>query len=105
MCLLDASGVGVRHCLGVGGRDLSADVGGRATLQALRMLDEDAQTELIVLVSKPPAKEVAEVVSEAARSLSPPSSWRCWVATHPTSPRRRDRCANGWGRRGSCPSR
>ena len=35
MCLLDAAGVGVSHCLGVGGRDLSAAVGGRSTRQAL----------------------------------------------------------------------
>ena len=33
--LLDAAGVGVSHCLGVGGRDLSAAVGGRSTRQAL----------------------------------------------------------------------
>ena len=32
MCLLDGAGVGVTHCLGVGGRDLSAAVGGRSTL-------------------------------------------------------------------------
>jgi FdrA protein len=31
MCLLDAAGVGVSACLGVGGRDLSAAVGGRST--------------------------------------------------------------------------
>ena len=72
MCLLDAAGVGVRHCLGVGGRDLSAAVGGRSTLQALRMLATDPGTELIVLVSKPPAKEVAEAVTELAQSLRTP---------------------------------
>ena len=32
MCLLDAAGVGVTHCLGVGGRDLSEQVGGRSAL-------------------------------------------------------------------------
>ena len=37
MCLLDAAGVGVSHCLGVGGRDLSAAVSGRSTRQALAM--------------------------------------------------------------------
>jgi FdrA protein len=72
LCLLDAAGVGVRHCLGVGGRDLSTDVGGRSTLQALTMLDEDPGTELIVLVSKPPADEVAEMVTAAAGGLRTP---------------------------------
>ena len=54
MCLLDAAGVGVSHCLGVGGRDLSAAVAGRSTRPALAMLDDDPATELVVLVSKPP---------------------------------------------------
>src|SRR5207244_12936461 len=60
MCLLDAAGVGVSHCLGVGGRDLSSAVAGRSTLAALDALDADEATELIVVVSKPPAPEVAE---------------------------------------------
>ncbi|GAA1309147.1 protein FdrA [Planotetraspora silvatica] len=68
--LLDQAGVGVSHLLGVGGRDLSAQVGGRSTTQALLALDEDPATELIVLVSKPPAPEVATAVQEL--SLSKP---------------------------------
>ena len=38
MCLLDAAGVGVSHCLGVGGRDLKAAVAARSTRQALAAL-------------------------------------------------------------------
>lgn len=72
MCLLDAAGVGVRHCLGLGGRDLSAAVDGRSTLQALDLLDADTATELIVLVSKPPAPNVAERVVAHAQSLGTP---------------------------------
>ncbi|GAA4559812.1 FdrA family protein [Planotetraspora kaengkrachanensis] len=68
--LLDLAGVGVSHLLGVGGRDLSAQVGGRSTKQALLALDEDPATELIVLVSKPPAPEVAAAVQE--QSLAKP---------------------------------
>ncbi|WP_055481171.1 FdrA family protein [Sphaerimonospora mesophila] len=62
--LLDLAGVGVGHVLGVGGRDLSAEVGGRSTVQALRALDADPATELIVLISKPPAPEVARAVRD-----------------------------------------
>ena len=62
--LLDLAGVGVSHVLGVGGRDLSAEVGGRSAMQALRALDDDPATELIVLVSKPPAPEVARAVRD-----------------------------------------
>src|SRR5690606_14474102 len=38
MSLLDLAGEGLSHCLGLGGRDLSADVGGRSARQALRAL-------------------------------------------------------------------
>ncbi|QBI55610.1 FdrA family protein [Streptomonospora litoralis] len=72
MCLLDAAGAGVSHCLGVGGRDLSEAVGGVSTRRALRMLDEDPATERIVLVSKPPAPRVAEEVRREAERLSTP---------------------------------
>jgi FdrA protein len=72
MCLLDAAGVGTRAVLGVGGRDLSADVGGRSTLQALRILDEDPATALVVVVSKPPAPDVAARVRAAAGGMSTP---------------------------------
>jgi FdrA protein len=72
MCLLDAAGVGVRHCLGVGGRDLSAAVGGRSSLQALALLDADPDVELIVVVSKPPAPAVERALRERAGTLSTP---------------------------------
>jgi FdrA protein len=72
MALLDAAGVGVSHCLGVGGRDLTAAVGGRSTRQALGLLDADAATELVVLVSKPADPEVAASLRSYAASLSTP---------------------------------
>ncbi|HET8562111.1 MAG TPA: FdrA family protein [Marmoricola sp.] len=72
MCLLEHAGVGVGTALGVGGRDLSAQVGGRSTLEALRRLDADPDVELVVVVSKPPAEEVATVVHEAAGRLGTP---------------------------------
>jgi FdrA protein len=71
-CLLDTAGVGVSHVLGVGGRDLSAAVGGLATLDALAALDADPATERVLVVSKPPAPSVAQVVAEAAARLSTP---------------------------------
>ncbi|HET6213558.1 MAG TPA: hypothetical protein VFE14_11910, partial [Micromonosporaceae bacterium] len=72
MCLLDAAGVGVSHCLGVGGRDLSSAVAGRSTLAALDALDADEATKLIVVVSKPPAPEVADRVRAHAARLATP---------------------------------
>jgi FdrA protein len=72
MCMLDTVHLGVSHCLGVGGRDLTAAVGGRSTRQALAMLDDDPATELIVLVSKPPDPDVARDIVALAESLSTP---------------------------------
>lgn len=72
LALLDHAGVGVSSALGVGGRDLSAEVGGLATREALRRLDEDPAVELIVLVSKPPAAEVAAAIEAYADALATP---------------------------------
>lgn len=73
LCLLDAAGVGVSHALGVGGRDLSAAVGGRSTLRAMAALDADPATELILIISKPPAAEVAALIRETAAGLATPT--------------------------------
>lgn len=72
LCLLDAAGVGVTAALGVGGRDLSVDVGGMSTRAALRALDEDPDTELIVLISKPPDVDVAAELRRFADTLATP---------------------------------
>ena len=72
LCLLDYAGVGVSAALGVGGRDLSAAVGGRSARAALSALDADPATELIVMVSKPPATEVAAGLREFAAGLATP---------------------------------
>jgi FdrA protein len=58
-CLLAHQGVGVSHAIGVGGRDLSPEVAGRMAREALRRLDEDPDTDLIVVVSKPAAADLS----------------------------------------------
>lgn len=63
-CLLDAAGVGVSQIVGVGGRDLSADVGGIMFRQGMRMLGADDATETLLLVSKPPAPEVVASLAD-----------------------------------------
>jgi len=70
--LLARSGRGVSHGIGVGGRDLSREVGGRMTFAALDALEADAATRLIIVISKPPAPSVtAKIVARAARSRKP----------------------------------
>jgi FdrA protein len=64
-CLVAAAGGGVSHIVGVGGRDLSAEVGGLAFRQGLALLGADDATETVLLVSKPPAPEVVAALADA----------------------------------------
>ena len=65
-CLLDDAGVGVRHALGTGSRDLRDEVGAASTLAALEALAADPEVEVIAVISKPPGPEAAERVRRAA---------------------------------------
>ncbi|HEU4900285.1 MAG TPA: FdrA family protein, partial [Actinomycetota bacterium] len=66
-------GVGISHAIGVGGRDLSPEVGGIMTLHALDLLAADEATERLVVISKPPGPEVASRVAEAAAATGKPA--------------------------------
>lgn len=71
-CLLDALGAGVSQAIGVGGRDLHQEVGGAMMLAALDRLVADPGTAVVVLISKPPAPEVAtRILDAAARAPKP----------------------------------
>ncbi len=72
LCLLSAAGLGVGAALGVGGRDLSGAVGGLSATEALRRLDADPGITRIVMVSKPPAPEVAARLEAYAATLATP---------------------------------
>jgi succinyl-CoA synthetase alpha subunit len=71
-CLIDRGGSGISQAIGVGGRDLSETIGGLMMRQGLAMLAADPQTELIVLISKPPAPTVTETILEAAQACDKP---------------------------------
>ncbi len=83
MCLLDIAGVGMSHCLGVGGRDLSSAVGGRSTRQSLAALAADPSTESLFVVSKPPADDVLSAVQSYAATLGKPVHWAILGAGRP----------------------
>src|SRR5579864_2013605 len=70
--LVDAAGEGISQAIGVGGRDLDARVGGAMMLAAIEYLRDDPATEVLVLLSKPPAAEVAERILVAARATEKP---------------------------------
>ena len=65
-------GGGVSQLIGTGGRDLSAEIGGITMIDAIHALDADPETEVIVLVSKPPAPEVEDKVLAVAGKISKP---------------------------------
>jgi FdrA protein len=69
---LAALGEGVSHGIGVGGRDLSTEVGGLMTLRALDALAADPATEGVVVISKPPAAEVVAQLAAAIDRIAKP---------------------------------
>jgi FdrA protein len=62
--LLAWQGIGISQGLGVGGRDVTKAVGGIMMLEGLKALQDDPGTKAIVLVSKPPSREVVNKVME-----------------------------------------
>jgi FdrA protein len=65
-------GAGISHAIGTGGRDLKAEIGALTTRQALSLLANDPQTQVIVLISKPPAPAVAHELLLLARTIPKP---------------------------------
>ena len=72
-CCIHKIGGGISQAIGVGGRDLSAQIGGLMMIQGIEALAADPQTEVIVAVSKPPSPEVAARVIEALRRANKPA--------------------------------
>jgi succinyl-CoA synthetase alpha subunit len=71
-CLVHRAGAGISHAIGTGGHDLSEEVGGVTMLAGLEKLAQDADTKVIVLISKPPAPAVAKVIlAKASRAGKP----------------------------------
>lgn len=87
--LIHRSGQGVSHAIGTGSRDLSDAVGGASTWSALEALEGDPDTEVIVLVAKPPgANTLARLRSQLPRCRKPVVA--CLLGTSLSDP--------SWGR-------
>ena len=71
-CLVHQWGQGISQAIGVGGHDLSREVGGLTMSLGLRMLAEDSATRVIVMVSKPPSPDVARALMKQAASCGKP---------------------------------
>jgi FdrA protein len=70
--LIHRLGGGISHAVGTGGRDLQAEVGGITTYQGLERLAADGDTRVVVLVSKPSSRDVADGVLARASALGKP---------------------------------
>ena len=70
--LIDLLGGGVSQALGTGGRDLKAEVGGRMMSLCLEALRDDPDTQVIVILSKPPAKEVMSRMLQQLSTIDKP---------------------------------
>lgn len=71
--LLAGHGHGLSHAVGVGGRDMGEEVGGLMTLAALDLLGDDAATELIVVIGKPPAPAIGRRIRDRLATIGKPA--------------------------------
>lgn len=71
-CIIAHRGAGVSQAIGTGGRDVKREVGGIMSLAALKLLADDENTKVILLVSKPPDREVFQRITAASEELGKP---------------------------------
>lgn len=67
MCQISNRGGGISQAFGTGGRDVKEAIDGRMMLSCLELLEEDDATDVIVIVSKPPAPSVLERIASYLR--------------------------------------
>ena len=70
--IIDRLGEGVTNAIGIGGRDLNASIGGITMLDMIDAMEDDDSVKVVIIVSKPPAKEVRDMISERLASFSKP---------------------------------
>lgn len=70
--IIDRLGGGAVHAIGTGGRDLSEEVGAITMMDSLVALEEHDDTDVLVVISKPPAPEVRDKVVKMLHNFSKP---------------------------------
>lgn len=70
--IIDRLGEGVSNAIGTGGRDLNAAVGGITMLDAINALEQDESVEVMIIVSKPPAKQVRDKIVKRLEGIEKP---------------------------------
>lgn len=82
--LIHRQGLGVTNAIGTGGRDLSTEVGAISMIDSIVALNANPETEVIIVISKPPAKEVEEKVLNVLRKIDKPVV-TLFLGTKPTT--------------------
>jgi len=70
--LVSNEGAGISQCIGTGGRDVKEEVGALTFIQALKMLAADPGTEVLLLVSKPPAAGILKKIMAEIKKIRKP---------------------------------
>lgn len=71
-CIISKEGGGISQAIGTGGRDVKKDVGGIMFIEGIKALAEDKETKIIVLISKPPHKEVLKKIADIIVKINKP---------------------------------
>jgi FdrA protein len=70
--LVEREGLGVSQAIGLGGKDLKDEIGGMTMLMAIDALEEDPETLVVVLVSRPPgARTMPAVLARVQKCKKP----------------------------------
>ena len=70
--IIDRLGEGVTNAIGIGGRDLNAKIGGITMMDMIDAMEDDDTVKVLLIVSKPPAKEVRDRISARLSNFSKP---------------------------------
>ncbi len=70
--IIDRLGEGVTNAIGIGGRDLNVAIGGITMMDMIDVMEKDDSVKVLIIISKPPAKEVRDKISNRLSNFSKP---------------------------------
>lgn len=70
--IIDRLGEGVTNAIGTGGRDLSEHIGAITMMDSINAMEEDKDTDVVIVISKPPAEKVRNNVMKRLRNFKKP---------------------------------
>ena len=70
--IIDRLGEGVKNAIGTGGRDLSTELGGITMMDMIEAMESDDSVKVLIIISKPPAKEVRDRISDRLSNFKKP---------------------------------